>query len=458
MIDTVELGRRLRAYAAEHTPALAGGRAVLAVSGGADSIATAALLCDAGVIDPCRSVAGHFDHRLRGEPAAMEDRLAVEALCARYGLPLEAGGWDEPRRGEAAARDARYRFLVEVARRHSIRVIVTGHTSDDQVETVIMNAMRGAGLHGLRGMQPQRELADDDLLLARPLLCVTREETRAYCAARGLRYQDDASNEDRAYLRNRVRLDLLPRIEAAVPGVRGVILRLADEARTNVAALASVAETMLDAAVIDARGEYTALSRERLNAVPPALAPHVWRLAVTRLLGDARDFGERHYDVLARSVRAATGSVFELPRGLRLTVDADDVVLSRGAIALAPVPDGAMRELPFAGVLGGWRIDVARADDTAGGSSAVVLPVGAIVRGRRPGDRIQPRGMQGHKKLQDYYVDEKIPRRERDAAPVIACGAEVLWTPFGMAERAPMGAPFLVEATRASEAVAVRLT
>ncbi len=456
MTDDSELLSRVRACAASHTPALAGGRAVLAVSGGADSIATAALLCDAGVIDPCRSVAGHFDHRLRGEAAAVEDRIAVEALCARYGLPLEIGAWDEPRRGEAAARHARYRFLSDVARWHSIRVIVTGHTSDDQVETVIMNAMRGAGLHGLRGMQPQRQLVDD-LLLARPLLCVTREETRAYCAARGLRYQDDASNEDRAYLRNRVRLDLLPRIEAAVPGARGVILRLADEARANVAAIASVTETMLDVAVLETHGGYTALSRERLNAVPPALAPYVWRLAVTRLLGDARDFSERHYDVLARSVRSATGSVFELPRGLRLTVDADAVVLSRGAIVAVPVPDGATRELPFEGVLGGWRINVARADDAAGGAS-VVLPVGAIVRGRRPGDRIQLRGMRGHKKLQDYYVDKKIPRRERDAAPVIACGADVLWTPFGVAERVSMGAPFLVEATRASEAAAVRLT
>jgi len=457
MIDPVELGERVGDYAALHTPALGGGRAVLAVSGGGDSIATAALLCETGVIDPCRSVVAHFDHRLRGPAAAVADRAAVEALCARYGLPLEAGAWDGPRPGEAAARDARYRFLVEVARRNNIRVIVTGHTSDDQVDTVIMNTLRGAGLHGLRGMQPQRELAGD-LQLVRPMLCVSREETRGYCAARGLRYQDDASNEDQAYLRNRVRLDLLPRIEAAVPGVRGAILRLADEARANVTAIASMAETMLDVAVLETHGEYTVLSRERLTAVPPALAPHVWRLAIARLLGDARDFHRYHYDVLVRATSAATGSAFELPRGLRLTVDADAVVLSRGAIVSAAVPDEVTGELPFEGVLGEWRIDVAWADDAAGGVPAVVLPVGAIVRGRRPGDRIQPRGMRGHKKLQDYYVDKKIPRRERDAAPVIACGADVLWTPFGLAEPAPGGVRFRVDATRASDGGAVPLT
>lgn len=453
MKNDIELTDRVRPYAAQQTPALAPGVAILAVSGGGDSIATVALLCEAGVVDARRSVVAHFDHRLRGVAAAAADRAAVDALCARYGLSLEVAVWDDPRAGEAAAREARYRFLVGVARRCGVGVVVTGHTSDDQVETVVMNTLRGAGLHGLRGMQPQRPL-HGDIVLARPMLCVSREETRGYCAARGLSYHDDASNDDRVYLRNRVRLDLLPRIEAEAPGVRGVILRLADEARANVSAIASVAAAMLDVAVLDTDGTCTVLSRERLLAAPAALTPHVWRLAIERLLGDARDFDRRHYDVLARAPSATTGSVFELPRGLRVTIDADAVILSRGSIDGDAIPDGITRALPVDGVLGAWRIAVAATQHGDG----VTLPAGCVVRGRRPGDRIQPRGMRGHKKLQDYYVDRKIPRRDRDAAPVIACGGDVLWTPFGVVEPVPMGTPFLIKATRASDAAAIPLT
>ena len=445
MIEPSELTDRVRPYAAQQTPALAPGVAILAVSGGGDSIATVALLCEAGVVEPSRSVVAHFDHRLRGQAAAAADRAAVDAVCARYGLSLEIGVWDDPRPGEAAAREARYRFLVDVARLRGIGVVVTGHTSDDQVETVMMNTLRGAGQHGLRGMQPQRPL-HGDLVLARPMLCVSREETRGYCAARGLPYHDDASNDDRAYLRNRVRLDLLPRIESEAPGVRGVILRRADEAQANVAALTSVAEAMLDAAVLDADGTCAVLARARLLAVPAALAAYVWRLAIERLLGDARDLDRRHYDVLARAPSATTGSVFELPRGLRVTIDADAVILSRGSIDGDAIPDGITRALPVDGVLGAWRVVVVVTERGDG----VTLPTGCVVRGRRPGDRIQPRGMRGHKKLQDYYVDRKIPGRDRDAAPVIACGGDVLWTPFGVAASVTGGARFRIDAVRAS--------
>ncbi len=445
MIDLTALNARVRGYALEQTPALAAGCAVLAVSGGGDSVATAALLCESGLVDAPRSVVAHFDHRLRGDAAAAADHGAVEELCARYGLSLQTGSWNEPRPGEAAAREARYRFLVDVARRCGLGLVITGHTSDDQVETVMMNMLRGAGLHGLRGMLPQRPLAGD-VVLARPMLCVSREETRAYCAARGLRYHDDATNDDHAHRRNRVRLDLLPRIEAEAPDVRGAILRLADEARANAGALASVAEALLDAAVMESDGTCTVLSRVRLRAVPAALAPHLWRLAIERLLGDARQFDRRHYELMVRVASAATGSVFELPRGLRLTVDADAVVLSLGVLASAVIADGVVHGVPFEGVLGGWRVVVAAAEHQGG--DAVVLPAECVVRGRRPGDRIQPRGMRGHKKLQDYYVDKKIARRERGAAPVIACGGDVLWTPFGGAAAMSGGARFQIDAAR----------
>ena len=143
--DPPELEARVRTYAALSVPALhpAAG-VVLAVSGGGDSIATAALLCEAALIDRVRSVVAHFDHRLRGEAAAAKDRAAVRALCQRYGLRCVEGAWGAPAHGEAAARQARYAFLAGVAAGAGLRAIVTGHTSDDQIETVIMHRCGGA--------------------------------------------------------------------------------------------------------------------------------------------------------------------------------------------------------------------------------------------------------------------------------------------------------------------------
>jgi tRNA(Ile)-lysidine synthase len=489
-MDADRLSPRVRAFAAEHTPALASGRAVLAISGGADSIATAALLVDAGIIRPDVSVVAHFDHRLRDPRAAARDRDAIDALCARYGLPLETAAWRDPRPGEAAARDARYRFLAGVARRHNIDAVVTGHTSDDQVETVIMHALRGAGLHGLRGMSPQRPLitssetgranpeisdrnqhrgspvpASQTVIatapqLARPMLCLSREDTRAYCAARDLAYNDDITNDDPSYFRNRIRLDLLPRIDAAAPDARAAILRLASEAREGVAALEAVAAGALDPASTDDGDSFVALSRAKLSALPPAVIPYAWRLALQHLLGDARDFDRRHYNLMSRAMRASTGSTFELPRGVRLTVDAGRLILSLGSIVGPAIPADAECSLPFDGVLGAWRIAVTLAEgsDAAARSARIALPAGAVVRGRRPGDRMQPYGMRGHKKLQDYYVDRKIPRRDRDAAPVIAAGGDVLWTPFGAAASPFAGDTFRVAAARASNLRAHPLT
>ena len=156
--------------------------------------------------------------------------------------------------------------------------------------------------------------------------------------------------------------------------------------------------------------------------MPPALAPYAYRLALVALRGDARDIERRHYELLRGVADAVTGSTFELPRGVVVTVDADAVVLSLGAPWAPAIAADFERALPFAGEAGAWSLEVA-AGDGAGDGTLLVAPADAVVRARRPGDRIAPRGMSGHKKLQDYYVDRKVPRRERDAAPVIACGA-----------------------------------
>ncbi len=450
MIDPAELEERVRSFAASRTPTLGSGRVVLAASGGADSTAMVGLLCASGLAAPGSALVAHFDHRLRGEGDARRDLAAVEELCARFELQLETGAWDAPSRGEAAAREARYRFLGEVAARASAAAVVTGHTLDDQVETVMLNTLRGAGPYGLAGMAADAPwpLGGGGPRVLRPLLDVERAETRAYCAARGLRYADDPTNDDTSFRRNRVRRELMSQLDET-PDARRVVAAMADRTRAGIETL----ERATSHALLSSTDGVVRLSRAALREMTPELAPYAYRQALRQLVGDAREFGRQHYELMASAADARTGSTLRLPRGVVLTVDPHAVLLSVGELRVAAIPVGQEHPLPFAGEVGSWHLEIVEAEGDDG-TVTIVAPVDAVVRGRRLGDRIQPRGMAGHKKLQDYYVDRKVPRRERDAAPVIACGGDVLWTPFGAAAQLSSGQRYRVDARRSIELAA----
>ncbi|HEY8172423.1 MAG TPA: tRNA lysidine(34) synthetase TilS [Dehalococcoidia bacterium] len=439
-----ELVPRLRACVAYELPGLWGSTIVLAASGGADSSALVSMLIEADLIDVRRAVIGHFDHRLRDGAERQRDRDVVTSLGAQFDVEVETGAWHAPRAGESAARNARYNFLGTLARKFGATLVVTGHTADDQAETVVMHAMRGAGPHGLAGMSPVAPLpvaAYPDVGVARPLLSVSRAETRAWCAGRGIQYHDDPTNEDAGLLRNRVRRELLPLMESVAPGARAGLLRVAEEARETV--------RHLDTATASCRVRRTrdgvVLSRRELRALPETLRAHVYRRALVELCGDARDVGRCHYEALVNATDGAAGSTIMLPRGVRATVDADVLLFTLGEPDVSTIDALFEAPLPFSGVVGDWRM-TARHESSA--RANVVVPPGAVVRGRRPGDRLQPRGMSGHRKLQDYFVDLKVPRRLRDATPLIACGRDVYWTPYGRAGDAPDGVSLAIEASR----------
>jgi tRNA(Ile)-lysidine synthase len=441
-MDAQDTERTLSAVVAEQLPDLPDRRCILAASGGADSTAMVALLIETGAVRSDNVTVGHFDHRLRGDAASQRDRAALAALCARYGLHLAIEEWDAPRAGEAAARDARYGALARIATQQRAGTVVTGHTADDQAETVVMHAMRGAGLHGLAGMAPDApHPSAPGLRIVRPLLAITREETRGYCAARGLAYHDDASNDDHARTRNRIRHEILPAMTRNAPNMRDTLVDLARTARAAAAALDDAAVQLVPCA-----NEHNAIAMPRaaLRAAPPELVPHAFRLALARLLGDARDFERRHYALLARAVAAATGSTLMLPRGVVLTVDADALRLSRGPLAPPELDTARTAALPFEGIVGGWSVRILAAADAllADGGIDIRLPEGAVVRARRPGDRVRTRA--GGKKLGDWCTDRKIPQRERDAAPVIAYGQHVFWTPWAPLGELPHGRPWRI--------------
>lgn len=196
---------------------------LVAVSGGADSVALARAL--AGLKEgKGRLILAHFNHRLRGAESDADEAF-VHDLGVRLGLATASAAGDAPL-SEAALRDERYAFLTRTAAAHGARFVATAHTADDQVETILFNAIRGTGLKGLAGIPRIRPL-NEATTLVRPLLGVTRCEVLAYLGALGQGYRDDATNVQLHFARNRIRHNLLPLLEREFnPEVREALLRL----------------------------------------------------------------------------------------------------------------------------------------------------------------------------------------------------------------------------------------
>jgi tRNA(Ile)-lysidine synthase len=458
---TPPAGRRLERsvlrYVRAHNLLHSGGTIVAGLSGGADS--TALLLLLAALAPKLRIGlrAAHFDHQLRGKKASQREREVVARLAAELDVPLVVGAGDVrayargKRLGiEEAAREMRYAFLAQTARECGARTVVVGHTADDQVETVLMHILRGSGLTGLAGMLPRSPLpvsCQHDLTLVRPLLEVRREQTEAYCRAMGRQPLEDVTNRSLRFRRNVVRYELLPLLRVHLPSIDASLLRLARVAASERQALEEAAARALQEAQTSEGGGIR-LSIPSLRRAPPRLVPQVMLLAASRLLGDARDIGDRHLLAMTDAAGKPAGTELDLPRGLHLRVDYGDVVLTVGGADLAyeALPlDGIEIAVPGKTSVAGRRFEasVRDRDESPAPANAweALMDAGVIegrlvARRRRPGDRFRPLGMTGDKKLQDVFVDARVPRRERDSIPVVCDEAGIVWVAgYRIAER-----------------------
>ncbi len=425
------LGRVLRTIRA-HDLARPETRVLAAVSGGSDSVALAVLLAELAERGHLR-VAGlaHLNHQLRS--GADADEAFCADLAARFNLPFRAHRVEvasraviERRSIEDAARAARYEFLEEARRHVGADVIALGHTRDDQAETLLLRLLRGAGARGLAGMHPRNGH------VVRPLLDCRRHELRALLAERGQLFVQDESNDDVSIPRNRVRAELLPLLQERFnPSIVDV---LADEARIaqdEWAWMQAAAGAALPGVVrADAEGAWR-LNVPALNALPRALARLVVREALTAAArGTAVSF--RHVeDALVLAVRG--GGAVDGP-GVRMERVGDSLVLtSRTSELPHPGPTNLFRySLSIPGEVALRESGCVVTAESAPSAGCAVLSTSSMgvlrldrcqpplaVRNRRAGDRFRPLGLGGRKKLQDYFVDKKVPRDRRDQVPLV---------------------------------------
>jgi tRNA(Ile)-lysidine synthase len=398
------------------------GRALVAVSGGPDSVALLDLLHRTSETHRLELAVAHVDHGIHPSSSAVASRVAALAAamglaCHTETLALGSGA------GETAAREARYAALFRLAARENAACVFTAHQADDQVETVLMRVIGGSGPAGLAGM------AAATGCVIRPLLPFRRAALAGYVRERGLPAWDDPANGDPVHLRSWLRSEVLPLLRRRLPQVERRLHRVGAQAARDRRAWDQVLEALPG---LDPTAE-----REGISVAATPLRAYDSALAEAVLLAAARRAGCTLGPTRARRVlrlvrEGGSGQEVPLGQGWRAEVAFDRLRLVK---AKAPQPgaplllDGREGEGAWSGWRIRWRPDIAPARQERDGLTAWFLPRPLTVRSWAPGDRVRPLAGAGRRLVVRCFQDARVPRRSRESWPVLAEHESVVWIP-----------------------------
>lgn len=442
------VARALERLAARRSAAKRADLILVALSGGADSVALLHAMSEVAPRTGHGLAAAHLNHRLRGAESD-RDEAFVRELCGRLGVELvveQARGLNSGSANlEERCREARWAFLAAAAGGLNASCIATAHHADDQAETVMLRLLRGAGVAGLRAMGEQASLPRG-LTVLRPMLRVGRAEIEAYLNSIEARFVTDSSNLDRRILRNRVRLELIPSLERDfAPGLRRRLAGLASEMSELDDYVTQAARTELQARL---EAGPAAMKLERFAGLHPALMAALLRAFLEFRIGSLRRITRVHINALKELCmgKSAAGELY-LPGGWRVHRQYDRLFVIPAAKA-DDRSDSVQRPCEYS-------VELAREGNTAVAEAgfvfasrilstdAVSFPeslfeavfdlesaaAGLCVRNFAPGDRVDPLGMDGSRKLQDVFVDRKLERLRRRNYPVVTLKESIAWVP-----------------------------
>ncbi|MCK9859240.1 tRNA lysidine(34) synthetase TilS [Paenibacillus sp. ATY16] len=436
-------------YAATEQLWSKGDRIVAAVSGGPDSMALLHLLWLAARQEQLTIIAAHVNHGFRKEASRQEAEI-VRQYAVKLGVPFEMIELDMPAyieetgmNAQSAAREKRYAFLHEIAVKYDASSIALAHHADDQAETVLMRVIRGAGLTGLAGMAAKRK--EKNVELIRPLLRMNKSDIVRYCSGQDIPYCLDGSNNERYYFRNVVRLDVIPYLSQFNPQLTHSLRRIADVAGAEDDWMELEGQRLF-ASLVTSSPDECKLNAGELVGLHVALQRRLIKLILNYLSKDAEIASFDAIETMRLAAAPAAPSTWRYDAGSGVRC-----IREYGSIRWVRVLNASgTSEDSYAFSISG---DSKSAFITAGGRALhierlkrgeAVRPAGRsevcfdadqldfplTVRNRQPGDRIQVLGLNGSKKVQDMFVDEKIAPSERERYPLLVdANNRLLWIP-----------------------------
>lgn len=437
----MDLQSHLRREIKRHNLFPPNGTVLIAVSGGADSTALLHALAALRARLTITLHAATLDHRLRGDDGAADVEYVLR--CAHeWGITAQAGIIDVRAVAatgnigiEAAARQARYSFLAQVAQAIDARTVVTAHHANDQAETVLMHLIRGSGVRGLAGMRMSSSVPGfPTLRLVRPFLNVSRSEIEAYCAAHNIVPREDTSNQDTHYFRNTIRLLTLPHLQTINPQIISALGNLAAVAQTENQFIEEIFSVARDSLSIIQDRQRISIQREAFRTLHSALQRRLIAWAALQISPESEPDLTHILSAVDAGLHGQTGHTILLGSGLQFRVDYHHVIVEPVVLPSA-IADFSPRASNFISVSipgttaldRGWSLSVTLGD-VPGASARLTFPDNAdvTIRTRRPGDVFAPPGLNGqHQKLSDWFINHKIPRNLRDTLPLLCVNGEI---------------------------------
>ncbi len=429
---------KVKGFIVENSLVEKGEKIIVAVSGGPDSVFLLHILFSLQKEFCLDLLIGHFSHGLRPKEDPFEESL-VRELSQKMGLNLIVGRPKVPllaSKGslEQNAREERYRFLLQILKETSFHKVALGHTMDDQAETFIIRLLRGSGHLGLSGMRPKNNV------FIRPLLGVSKAEIQRYLDEGGIPYRLDSSNLDKRFLRNRIRLELIPILRGYQPRIIEVLARTCQILGMESDFLNQVLEDWLAMALIK-EGHGVKVKREYLSRLSLEAQTFVLRRILEIAMDGPKGIGYKHI-IQMRNLLSSQGKSpkISLPKDLFAAVEGDVLI-----IAPKITPDDIEFSYPFHRP-GHYELthppisvriqemehlhlqDIkANKDPYRAYFDLEKVSYPILVRNPKPGDRFCPLGMKGSKKLQDLFVDNKVPREQRKLVPVFLTRERIMW-------------------------------
>jgi tRNA(Ile)-lysidine synthase len=422
-----------------------GDHVLVAVSGGPDSLALFHVLhALSSLLNIGQLSMIHLDHQLRGDASAKDARY-VQDLAAQFGVPIITRSQDVPsyRREhrvslEMAARACRRRFFFDVLRELGAQKVAVGHTATDQAEELLLRLFRGTGPSGLTGMKVSTPAG-----IIRPLLCVSREQILEYLSDQNLTFCVDSSNLELSCQRNILRHQLFPLLrEHFHPRVVQTLCRCAELARDEESCWDAQIQGHWSSVCLEEKEDRLCLAASRLTELPAALQRRLLRFALERFCGHLQRIYAVHVEALRKLIFAGSSrKELHLPNRLRVIRSGEALVIGRRVPATLPLVERTV-ESPGTHVFADLWLHLQQEERSAPGAvdfralstlpqrvwlDADRLQWPLIVRSWRPGDRFQPMGLEGSKKLQDFFTDAKIPREQRCRIPLLCDQEKICW-------------------------------